>query len=419
MGPVTTHAKSMTRKPRSGRCARGTRGGARRRPLANGVLAALAEARGGPGGGERRGGEAREGSAVDHLAAEARFLRGREEGARGELLVAEQIGGVHERGEQQAAAEGRLVQFGLALARHEGRHGVDDLVDLGLGALAEREQMGGIPRLPVALAHEAGRGALLGHPRGQRFHRGRAERSAADDHGHEAVAAREDEAPPEAGGPRVDAVAPRRPPVKGRERALAEHRPEHRHLGGDVDPLALSGHFALEVRDQRAHDRLPGRLQRCLVAADAHGRPVGVADQVHHPGHRLHHDLRPLPRAIRAVLAEGRDRGQDGARILAMERVPAQPALLEIAGRERFDHDVRATSHLEGASLAVSRVEVEDEAPRPARVGPPRQAGFRRAPRRRRARRGGGVRSRPAARRARRRRRGRRGSCRRGLRGRR
>ena len=265
---------------------------------------------------------------------------------------------------------------------------------------------------------KAGRRPPRGHPRGQRLHRGRAEGAAPDDQGHEAVAAGEDEAPAESGGARVGAVAPGRPPVQGRKRALAQRRPEHRDLGGDVDPLAPPRRLALEVRDQRARHRLSGGLQRGLVAADAHGRPVGVADQVHHAGHRLDHDLRALPGAIgpswpKGVMEVRIRRGFSRCRSPSRGRVP----------RDGREETIRARcprlgpSRERGAGRRACRGRGRGFAPRPRRPTRPGQPPAR--PRRPRTDRGGEEGCRRAARRARRRRRGRPGSCRRGRRGRR
>ena len=99
------------------------RAGAGRRPFLDGRLAALAQARSRSGRGERRGGEAREGPAVEHVAAEPRLVarRRRRRARRADRRGARSAASMSGR-EQEAAVEGRRVELGLGLPGHEGRH---------------------------------------------------------------------------------------------------------------------------------------------------------------------------------------------------------------------------------------------------------------------------------------------------------
>ena len=99
--------------------------------------------------------------------------------------------------------------------------------------------------------------------------------------------------------------------ARGLEVELVEHRLEQR----GVDPLALAGVLAVEQREQDAlAEEHAGRRVRDRDAG-AHRPSPRLAGHRHQPAHALDDLIDAGAVAVRAVLAEARDAGDDDARV--------------------------------------------------------------------------------------------------------
>ena len=135
---------------------------------------------------------------------------------------------------------------------------------------------------------------------------------------------------------------------------------DHRHIEhGHIDALAASGALALEQRRREregaAHaggvvDRGGAEFDWVHVLGAGHG---------HDPGGRLDHVVIGGLRSARAVLAEGRKRGVDQARIDRRERLVAQPQCFERAGPVILHEDVGCGDELLESVAIRRRLQIE------------------------------------------------------------
>lgn len=92
----------------------------------------LAQARSATAQVDRRRGQAREWTGVDHVAAKPGLEKGHEELPGGELGVGQQVRGVGHRGQEDSASHGPVVKLDFRLSRDKRGHSVGDQVDFFL-----------------------------------------------------------------------------------------------------------------------------------------------------------------------------------------------------------------------------------------------------------------------------------------------
>src|SRR5208282_5095974 len=111
-----------------------------------------------------------------------------------------------------------------------------------------------------------------------------------------------------------------------------------------------------------------------LQAERANGSVIGEAVDVQHPAQCGQHGVVGDEVAIRAGLAERRNRAEDERGVLAMESIPAEAKPVEGAGSEALDDDVGGAGELEQDVGAAGMVEIEREGALVEIVEPEEQA---------------------------------------------
>ena len=119
--------------------------------------------------------------------------------------------------------------------------------------------------------------------------------------------------------------------------AEVEHRILHRH----PHPLPAPGARALDDRGQDRHREVQPGTRVADGGARPDGPSVGLPGDAHHPARRLRDHVEGTEIRVRAVVRESLDLGEDAARVDGPDLVPAEPELLDGAGREVLHHHVR------------------------------------------------------------------------------
>ena len=119
-------------------------------------------------------------------------------------------------------------------------------------------------------------------------------------------------------------------------------------------------------RHHRVHRGLGAGVAEQLVAADPHRRSVGIPGQPHEPAQGGDDEVRALHIPVGAVLPEGRDRGDDEARMALEEGRGGVAEGGEAARAEGLQDDVgRREEVLEGRVVGQSaRSATTDRLPR-------------------------------------------------------
>ena len=91
-------------------------------------------------------------------------------------------------------------------------------------------------------------------------------------------------------------------------------------------------------------------------------RMLQIGEQAEKPAERLTDGVVTRPRRIRTVAAEARDRAPHQARIVARNRVVAEPEPLHRADAEIFDQDVGGADERTGRGHALGALEIEHHA---------------------------------------------------------
>ena len=129
-----------------------------------------------------------------------------------------------------------------------------------------------------------------------------------------------------------------------------------------MDPLATPRSFALQQGKENAlPEEHPGGRVRD-GNAHAHRPPAGLAGDRHQAAHPLHDLVHPRPVAVRPVLPESRDAGEDDAPVHGRERFVADAEALLDVGTEVLHHDVRAGDQLHEDRAPLRPLEVERQA---------------------------------------------------------
>ena len=145
----------------------------------------------------------------------------------------------------------------------------------------------------------------------------------------------------------------------------ADHRAEQRKLAfehGDVDLLAFAGFF---FHAQREHDAV-GRVKTRRHVGDRHASARAAAAFItrdtDHAAFGLQDKVERRAVAVRAVLAETRDRAVNdaGVALLRLRVIDAEP--LQRADAVILDHDVALFEQLEEELLALGLFHIEDDA---------------------------------------------------------
>ena len=284
--------------------------------------------------------------------AELRVFEGGEERAVAELRMREDLARVVARREQDASFEGAVVEFAHRLAREER---AEDSLESGEFRVV---QTGRVETFPVVVAQPRGRRAGFVHPCDQRTRSGHARRAAAQAERDVPVARGPDFA--RATGACAAATRPlRRTPVEAR---CAEQRTELALVQRHVDELAALRCLARVQGHQHAEHRFGcGVVVRGRQRA-AQRRAIGIPRQRRVAPHRHHHQIARAERRVRSRLPERRDRAAHQTRVLALQRVPAEPPLFERARCEGVEQHVGLVQQALQQGAPRGRLGVERDA---------------------------------------------------------
>ena len=130
-------------------------------------------------------------------------------------------------------------------------------------------------------------------------------------------------------------------------------------LAGDVDPLTVIGALALQQRVQRC-DRSEDRgRQIALLAGNGNRSGLRIAAERQQPAGGEQRQIGGAEFRARSVLAIGRDRDEDDARVAALHLLVAEPPGRQRAGREGLDDDVAPVDEIAEQLAALRVFEVE------------------------------------------------------------
>ena len=138
----------------------------------------------------------------------------------------------------------------------------------------------------------------------------------------------------------------------------ALHAVEHRLVQRDVDDLAGAAALHVMQREQRADHAVQRSDRVAEREVRARRRSVGKARDVAHAADPFGDGGESRPLAIRPGLSVAGDAHEDELRVVARERVPAEVPLLERAGAEILDHDLRAAGEAPHDLLPLGTAQV-------------------------------------------------------------
>ena len=279
-----------------------------------------------------------------------------EEAAGGELRRACDLARRVDRRQHEAPLARGPVELGRGLRREERAEFPGEEVDVLL-----RQQVV-IVALPVDGLETRRRHPVLVHVRHHGDQARNARRSAAERVRHVPVATRPDLAldRPARVHEGADAAAALAGHPEHRRGADARHH--HRRLERDVDVLALATLVAGKQREEHAD----GSLEAAVVVRDGQGATdrgaVGVARRIEVAARRDDGEVRAAPCGARAGLSERRDRAEDRTAVPRVQRLPAEAARREAAGRLRLEDDVSPLGECEEQLASARPVERERHA---------------------------------------------------------